>query len=51
MALQTLLAGIESEHKTKIGNAMSEAAEEAAKDQPDKDEVGKALERAVGYGP
>lgn len=48
-AIQALLAGIESEHKTKIGNAMSEAAEEAAKDEPDKDEVGKALERAVDY--
>lgn len=48
-ALRDLLAGLVSPDRRKIDNAVDEAEEEAAKPEPDKDEVGKALERALGY--
>lgn len=48
-ALRDLLAGLASPDRRKIDNAVGEAEEEAAKPEPDKEEVGKALERALGY--
>jgi len=37
------------ERADKIGRALDDAAEEASKPQPDKDEIGKALDWALGY--
>ena len=48
-ALRDLLASLVSPDRRKIDNAIGEAEEEAVKPEPDKDEVGKALERALGY--
>jgi hypothetical protein len=38
-----------SEHQKKIGRAIDDATDEAGKREPDKDELGKALERALTY--
>ena len=47
--IRAILDPIVSEHKTKIGHALDEATEEAKKPAPDKDEIGKALSRALIY--
>jgi hypothetical protein len=48
-ALNELLVGLNTGDRTKITNALDEAADEAAKPRPDKNEIGRALERALGY--
>ncbi|MBK8177011.1 MAG: hypothetical protein IPK66_17655 [Rhodospirillales bacterium] len=48
-ALAQLLGGLNSEQRQKIVNALAEAMADAARPQPDKDEVGKSLERALSY--
>lgn len=48
-ALRQLLADLKTGDRSKILNALAEAAEEAAKPEPKKDEIGKALERALDY--
>ena len=47
-AMKALLVGLNTGARTKIANALAEAIEEAAKPQPDKNEIGGALERALG---
>jgi hypothetical protein len=48
-ALQTLLGSLDTDNRQKIVNALSEAADDAAKPTPNRDEVGKSLERALDY--
>ena len=48
-ALREVLAGLDAPDAGKIRNAFSDVDDELAKDQPDRDEVGLALERALGY--
>lgn len=48
-ALREILAKLESSDRRKIDNAFEDAQEELKKPQPDKNEVGKALERAFDY--
>jgi hypothetical protein len=48
-AMKALLVGLNTGARTKIANALAEAIEEAVKPQPDKNEIGGALERALGY--
>ena len=48
-ALREILANLETSDRRKIDNAFEDAQEELNKPQPDKDEVGKALERALDY--
>ena len=48
-ALKALLLGLDAEDRQKIANALAEAQSDAAKPQPDKNEIGGALERALGY--
>jgi hypothetical protein len=48
-AIRTVLAALASEHDKKIGRALDDASEEAGKAHPDKDELGSALDRALGY--
>jgi hypothetical protein len=48
-ALKELLVGLNTGNRTKIANALAEAADDAAKPQADKNEIGGALERALGY--
>src|SRR3990172_5559094 len=48
-ALREVLSKLQSPDQLKIENAMSEAEAELQKKEPDKDEVGKALERALDY--
>lgn len=48
-ALREVLSKLQSPDQLKIDNAMSEAEAELQKKEPDKDEVGKALERALDY--
>jgi hypothetical protein len=48
-AIRAVLAGLGSEHGKKIGRALDDASDEAGKPRPDKDELGRALERALGY--
>ena len=47
--LKELLLGLHTEDRQKIANALAEAESDAAKLQPDKHEIGGALERALGY--
>jgi hypothetical protein len=47
--LKQLLGQLKTDDQQKIVNAVGEAAEDAGKPNPNKDEVGKALERALGY--
>ncbi|MBD1812165.1 CHAT domain-containing protein [Microcoleus sp. FACHB-DQ6] len=47
--LREILAKLESSDRRKIDNAFEDAQEEIKKPQPDKNEVGKALERAFDY--
>ncbi|MFW9264930.1 CHAT domain-containing protein [Nostoc sp. CALU 546] len=48
-ALRQILAELESSDRRKIDNAIADAGEEIDKPHPDKNEVGKALERAFHY--
>lgn len=48
-AVNNLLAQLSTPDSRKIENALSDANEELGRPQPDKDEVGTALERALGY--
>lgn len=49
-AIRALLTSLESEHAKKIGRALDDADEEAGKKTgANKDELGNALERALGY--
>ncbi|QIR40778.1 CHAT domain-containing protein [Tolypothrix sp. PCC 7910] len=48
-ALREILAKLETSDRRKIDNAIADAEEEINKPQPDKNEVGKALERAFDY--
>ncbi len=48
-ALHDILAKLETSDRRKIDNAFKDAQEEINKPQPDKDEVGKALDRALNY--
>nr|WP_033365768.1 CHAT domain-containing protein [Mastigocladopsis repens] len=48
-ALHEALAKLESPDRRKIENAFADAQEEVNKPKPDKDEVGKALDRALDY--
>ena len=48
--IRTLLLSVESEHAKKIGRALDDADEEASKKgEGSKDELGKALDRALSY--
>lgn len=47
--LRKALAALQSPDAGKIQRALDDAEEEAAKPEPDKDEIGAALERAIGY--
>ncbi len=49
-ALRSALAKLETSDRRKIDNAFADASEELKKPEPDKDEVGQALERALNYG-
>ncbi|MBW4695619.1 MAG: CHAT domain-containing protein [Lyngbya sp. HA4199-MV5] len=48
-ALQDLLAQIDSPDRRKIDHALADVEDELKKPQPDKAEVGQALERALNY--
>jgi hypothetical protein len=48
-ALRALLAEIASDDRLVIDNAMAEADHHLGKAEPDKDAIGGALERAIGY--
>lgn len=48
-ALEAALAQLTSPDRRKIDNALSEAKDELQQPKPDKNEVGKALERALDY--
>ncbi|ETX01979.1 MAG: hypothetical protein ETSY1_05210 [Candidatus Entotheonella factor] len=48
-ALRDALAALESPESKKIANAMSDAEDELTKAQPNKDEVGQAVQRALRY--
>jgi hypothetical protein len=47
--IKSILEKVPSEDSKKIANALEEAEDELKKDSPDKDEVGKALGRALDY--
>jgi TIR domain len=47
--IRSILEKIGSDHIGKIGRALDDATEEARKPAPDKEEVGKALDRALDY--
>jgi hypothetical protein len=47
--IRAILVAAGGEHAGKIGRALDDAAEEAAKPEPDKHEVGTALNRALDY--
>ena len=48
-ALQAILMQLDAPDPRKIANAVDDAKEELKKPQPDKDEVGQALDRAMTY--
>ena len=48
-ALREVLAGLDTPDARKIRNAFEDVDDELAKSSPDKDEVGQALQRALGY--
>jgi hypothetical protein len=48
-AIRAVLASLGSEHDRKVGRALDDASDEAGKPTPDKDELGRALDRALGY--
>lgn len=47
--VRTVFEQVGGEHTAKIARALDDAAEEAQKPNPDKDEIGAALERAIEY--
>lgn len=47
--LRSILSKLGGEHAGKIDRAMEDATEEAKKANPDRDEIGAALGRAIGY--
>lgn len=49
-AICSTLAKLETADRPKIDNAFADAKQELKKPEPDKDEVGQALERALNYG-
>ncbi|MCP4661142.1 MAG: hypothetical protein GY856_37545 [bacterium] len=48
-AIRSVLDALEGPDRRKIDNALSEAEDDATRDDPNRDEVGKALDRAVDY--
>ncbi|MEO5371838.1 MAG: hypothetical protein H7833_17360 [Magnetococcus sp. DMHC-1] len=48
-ALREILATMHSPHANKIECALADAEEEVARPQPDRDKIGSALQRALGY--
>ena len=48
-ALREIITNLETSDRRKINNAFEDVQEELSKPQPDKDEVGQALERALKY--
>lgn len=48
-ALRDLLASLNAPDQGKLDRALQDAEEEAQKPEPDKDEIGSAIERAVKY--
>ncbi len=48
-ALRAALAQLAAPDARKIENAIGDAEDELQKPAPDKDEIGKALDRAIGY--
>ncbi len=48
-ALRELIAKLDSPDQRKIDNALADAEDELGKETPDKDEIGKALDRALDY--
>ena len=49
LEIRQSLRQLDSENRQKIENALEDAEEEIQKEHPDKDEVGKALSRALDY--
>ncbi len=49
VALREVLLSLETPDRGKIERALADAEEEAQKPEPDKDEVGQALDRAITY--
>jgi tRNA splicing ligase len=49
IALKAVLSQLDTPDRRKIENAISDAEEELKKSDPDKDEVGQALDRALNY--
>jgi hypothetical protein len=48
-ALQQLLGALATDDRQKIANALDEAAGDAAKPEPNREEIGRGLERALDY--
>ena len=48
-ALREALAQLDSPDRRKIENALGDAEDELTKPEPDKDEIGKAFDRALDY--
>jgi hypothetical protein len=48
-AIRGVLEGLQTEHTGKIGRALDDATEELHKHEPDKNEIGSALSRALNY--
>ena len=48
-AIRAVLERLGADDAKKLGRALDDASDEAAKPAPDKDEIGRALERALGY--
>lgn len=48
-ALRSLLSELSSPDARKVTNAIDDAEDELSRPEPDRDEVGKALTRAIGY--
>jgi hypothetical protein len=48
-AIRAVLERLGTDDAKKISRALDDASDEAAKDKPDKDEIGRALQRALGY--
>ncbi len=48
-ALREVLTALETPDARKIRNAFEDVGDELAKPKPDKDDVGQALQRALGY--
>ena len=47
--MKTLLAELQTNRRDRIESALGEAAEDATVENPDKDQIGSAVERALGY--